>query len=577
MHENDKFQYDLDQVASIDEYIDNLSKGKTLDQDIKQVMINEDTVVRVDSGKILSLVAILKTLPVAIRRIGSKYMVIMLDNDTVKVTIDNFGYLQDVAKFQAPDALDQTSKILADYRNGLIALNAHTKQESNEKSAKNSNPAQNAQNGSLSDLNAGEDNDTNLDQKSNSEHENGLANDLDLNAILDNVENESNSEENQEKEDDSDMMPNFDDNTPDNSEDHTNGELDENGTTDDLDKFLEESGDELADQDSNKGITFTKDDDPDHVELTDSDNNSEDENNDMMPSLDDDDEDENESDNLPTIDVDQNQDTISDDDDEDESDNLPDLDDDPDESDDLPDLNDDTDDLPEINLEDDENNDSKADTANQDATSAPEQNDSPSQKYDPETHPTIISEPKISPSTNTQENQETQQETQMDTQNQTTTPIQAAQTNDQAGVNNNQTNYTSNNQQAQGQPANQTQSAQAPMVNPGAQTGLPQINSGDMTQILQLLYSGFNQLVAGIVKQVQAQTTQPAAPVPKQEPVQPVPSEPVDPLEKQYQDLRKQNDEQIAILLRNMSDNDNIPNPDEENSEQDKNPDDSNN
>ena len=165
----------------------------------------------------------------------------------------------------------------------------------------------------------------------------------------------------------------------------------------------------------------------------------------------------------------------------------------------------------------------------------------------------------------------------MDTQNQTTTPLQTAQTNGQAGVNNNQTNYTSNNQQAQGQPANQTQSAQAPMVNQVAQTGLPQINSGDMTQILQLLYSGFNQLVAGIVKQVQAQTTQSAAPAPKQEPVQPAPNEPVDPLEKQYQDLRKQNDEQIAILLRNMSDNDNIPNPDEENSEQDKNPDDSNN
>ena len=360
MHENDKFQYDLDQVASIDEYIDNLSKGKTLDQDIKQVMINEDTVVRVDSGKILSLVAILKTLPVAIRRIGSKYMVITLDNDTVKVTIDNFGYLQDAAKFQAPDALDQTSKILAEYRNGLIALNAHTKQESNEKSAKNFNPAQNAQNGSLSDLNAGEDNDTNSDQKSNSEHENGLANDLDLNAILDNVENESNSEENQEKEDDSDMMPNFDGNTPDNSEDQTNGELDESGTTDDLEKFLEDSGDELADQDSNKGITFTKDDDPDHVELTDSDNNSEDENNDMMPNLDDDGGDEDESDNLPTINLDQNQDTISDDEDEDESDDLPDLDDDdedesndldesdddPDESDDLPNLDDGNDDLP---------------------------------------------------------------------------------------------------------------------------------------------------------------------------------------------------------------------------------------
>ena len=238
MHENDKFQYDLDQVASIDEYIDNLSKGKTLDQDIKQVMINEDTVVRVDSGKILSLVAILKTLPMAIRRIGSQYMVITLDNDTVKVAIDAFGYLKDIAKFQAPDALDQTSKILADYRNGLIALNAHTKQESNEKSAKNFNSAQNAQNGSLSDLNAGEDNDTNSDQKSNSEHENSLNNDLDLNAILDNVENKSNSEENQEKEDDSDMMPNFDDNTPDNSEDQTNGELDENGTTDELYKFV---------------------------------------------------------------------------------------------------------------------------------------------------------------------------------------------------------------------------------------------------------------------------------------------------------------------------------------------------
>lgn len=564
MHENDKFQYDLDQVASIDEYINNLSKGKTLDQDIKQVMINDDTIVRVDSGKILSLVAILKILPMAIRRIGSQYMVITLDNDTVKVTIDTFGYLKDVTKFQAPDALDQTSKILADYRNSLIALNAHTKQELSENSAKNSNPAQNAQNGSLSDLNVGEDNDTNLDQKSNSEHENGLADDLDLNAILDNVENESNAEENQEKEDDSDMMPNFDDDTPDNSEDQTNGELDENGTTDDLDKFLEESGDELADQDPNKGITFTKSDDPDHVELTDSDDNSEDENNNMMPSLDDGDEDV--SDDLPTIDFDQEQDTISDDDDaddEDESDNLPDLDDDPD-------------DLPKINLEDDEDNNSKADTSNQDIASTPEQNDFPSQKDDPETHPTIISEPKISPSTNTQENQETQQEAQMDTQNQTTTPLQTTQANGQAGVNNNQVNYTSNNQQAQSQPVNQTQSAQAPMVNQGAQTGLPQINSGDMTQILQLLYSGFNQLVAGIVKQVQAQTTQPAAPTPKQEPVQPAPSEPVDPLEKQYQDLRKQNDEQIAILLRNMSDNDNIPNPDEENSEHDKNPDDSN-
>lgn len=533
MHENNlpkQFEYDLTQVATIDDYLTELNRQETEYQDITDLVINNQLTVSIASQDFNAIISVIKGLPMPLRRIGGKYLDINLKDHQLDVTFAAFDFLHDIDSSISNDKFTEFSNAITDFRNAVHALADAQKtiaQDANNESSMTrpdeSKKASEVQN----------------KPSTANESQSGLSDTNTLDQIL------TDADKKQAAKKDDDIMPPLYDFDGDASE-TTNSDTNDI-TNDKLAAYLNNTdGDDLDLDDTDEQDSTSSSTNPDTSQDSTPKSNT---NDDIMPALDNDDtQNETVNDDLPDIDgadSDESEQYNTQYASEENVDNQESV------NDDLPSINETT------NSADNSNNSN--DNADQESTEMPETLTEPKVEHEDttesanestnasETNPVHSSTENVDQSTNiTQESNTTNPvnvtpgtTATSDTQS---TPVQNSNINTAL-----QPNQVSNQVQAQ----------------PPAQTaGLPQINNQSANQILKLLYAGFNQLIAGVVQEVQKQNN--AAQTNNQPPQQSTPKQPdEDPLDEQYNQLKSENDKQIALLLRNMSDNDNIARDDE--------------
>lgn len=552
MHENNlpkQFEYDLTQVATIDDYLTELNRQQTEYQDITDLVINKQLTVSIASKDFNAIISVIKGLPMPLRRIGGKYLDINLKDQQLDVTFAAFDFLNDIDSSISNDKFTEFSNAITDFRNAVHALSDAQKaiaQEANNESSitrpDESKKASEVQN----------------KPSTANESQSGLSDTNTLDQIL------TDADKKQAANKDDDIMPPLSgadepETTNNANNDITNYNLAaylNNIDGDDLDL------DDTDEQDSTSSSTSTRNN-PDTSQDSAPESNT---NDDIMPALDDNDtqNEEHVNDDLPDIDgADSEESEQYDPQYETSEENV---DDQESVNDDLPSIN-------ETNNSADNINNSN-DNADQESTEMPETLTEPKVEHDDTNESTNES---ANESTNVTETnpvhssiENVDQSTNINQESNTTNPVNvtpgatsgipgttATSDTQSAPVQNSNINTASQPNQVINQVSNQVQ------AQPPAQTaGLPQINNQSANQILKLLYAGFNQLIAGVVQEVQKQNN--AAQTNNQPPQQSTPKQPdEDPLDAQYNQLKSENDKQIALLLRNMSDNDNIAQDDE--------------
>lgn len=542
MHENNlpkQFEYDLTQVATIDDYLTELNRQQTEYQDITDLVINKQLTVSIASKDFNAIISVIKGLPMPLRRIGGKYLDINLKDQQLDVTFAAFDFLNDIDSSISNDKFTEFSNAITDFRNAVHALSDAQKaiaQDANNESSMTrpdeSKKASEVQN----------------KPSTANESQSGLSDTNTLDQIL------TDADKKQAAKKDDDIMPPLSafgadepETTNNANNDITNYKLADylnNTDGDDLDL------DDTDEQDSTSSATDTRNN-PDPSQDSRPESNT---NDDIMPSLDDNDDTQNKeavNDDLPDIN--------GEDSDESEQYNTQyaseeNVDDQESVNDDLPSIN-------ETNNSADNINNSN-DNADQESTEMPETLTEPKVEHKDTTESTNVSE--TNPVRSSTE--PVDQSTNITQESNTTNPVNVnpGATSDTPG-----TTATNDTQSTPAQNSNINTALQPNQVpnqvqaQPPAQTaGLPQINNQSANQILKLLYAGFNQLIAGVVQEVQKQNN--AAQTNNQQPQQSTPKQPdEDPLDEQYNQLKSENDKQIALLLRNMSDNDNIARDDE--------------
>ena len=546
MHENNlpkQFEYDLTQVATIDDYLTELNRQETEYQDITDLVINKQLTVSIASKDFNAIISVIKGLPMPLRRIGGKYLDINLKDQQLDVTFAAFDFLNDIDSSISNDKFTEFSNAITDFRNAVHALSeaqkAIAQEANNESSMTRPDESKKASEGQ------------NKPSMAN-ESQSGLSDTNTLDQIL------TDADKKQAANKDDDIMPPLSDSDAEASE-TTNGDTNDI-TNENLAAYLNNiDGDDLDldDTDEQDSISSSTDvnNNPDTSQDSKPESNT---NDDIMPALDDNDDTQNEehvNDDLPDIDGA---------DSEESEQYAPQYETSEENVDDQESVNDD---LPSINetnnLADNINNSNN--NVDQESNEMPETLTEPKVKHEDttesanksanvtETNPVHSSTENVDQSTNiTQESN-------------TTNPVNVTPgtTSDIPG-----TTATSDTQSTPAQNSNINTALQQNQVSnqeaqPPAQiAGLPQINNQSANQILKLLYAGFNQLIAGVVQEVQKQNN--AAQTNNQPPQQSTPKQPdADPLDEQYNQLKSENDKQIALLLRNMSDNDNIARDDE--------------
>lgn len=533
MHENNlpkQFEYDLTQVATIDDYLTELNRQETEYQDITDLVINNQLTVSIASQDFNAIISVIKGLPMPLRRIGGKYLDINLKDHQLDVTFAAFDFLHDIDSSISNDKFTEFSNAITDFRNAVHALADAQKtiaQDANNESSMTrpdeSKKASEVQN----------------KPSTANESQSGLSDTNTLDQIL------TDADKKQAAKKDDDIMPPLYDFDGDASE-TTNSDTNDI-TNDKLAAYLNNTdGDDLDLDDTDEQDSTSSSTNPDTSQDSTPKSNT---NDDIMPALDNDDtQNETVNDDLPDIDgadSDESEQYNTQYASEENVDNQESV------NDDLPSINETN------NFADNINNSN--DNADQESTEMPETLTEPKVEHkDPteavnesanvtETNPVHSSTEQVDQSTNiTQESN-------------TTNPVNV--TPGTTATNDTQStpaqNSNINTALQPNQVPNQVQ------VQPPAQTaGLPQINNQSANQILKLLYAGFNQLIAGVVQEVQKQNN--AVQTNNQPPQQSTPKQPdADPLDEQYNQLKSENDKQIALLLRNMSDNDNIARDDE--------------
>lgn len=517
MHENNlpkQFEYDLTQVATIDDYLTELNRQQTEYQDITDLVINKQLTVSIASKDFNAIISVIKGLPMPLRRIGGKYLDINLKDQQLDVTFAAFDFLNDIDSSISNDKFTEFSNAITDFRNAVHALSDAQKaiaQEANNESSitrpDESKKASEVQN----------------KPSTANESQSGLSDTNTLDQIL------TDADKKQAANKDDDIMPPLSgadepETTNNANNDITNYNLAaylNNIDGDDLDL------DDTDEQDSTSSSTSTRNN-PDTSQDSAPESNT---NDDIMPALDDNDtqNEEHVNDDLPSINETNNS-----------ADNINNSNDNADqESTEMPET------LTEPKVEHDDTNESTNESANESTNVT-------------ETNPVHSSIENVDQSTNINQESNTTNPVNVTPGATSGIPGTTATSDTQsAPVQNSNINTASQPNQVINQVSNQVQ------AQPPAQTaGLPQINNQSANQILKLLYAGFNQLIAGVVQEVQKQNN--AAQTNNQPPQQSTPKQPdEDPLDAQYNQLKSENDKQIALLLRNMSDNDNIAQDDE--------------
>lgn len=537
MHENNlpkQFEYDLTQVATIDDYLTELNRQKTEYQDITDLVINKQLTVAIASKDFNAIISVIKGLPMPLRRIGGKYLDINLKDQQLDVTFAAFNFLNDIDSSISNDKFTEFSNAITDFRNAVHALSDAQKaiaQEANNESSMTrpdeSKKASEVQN----------------KPSMANESQSGLSDTNTLDQIL------TDADKKQAAKQDDDLMPPLSDSDEEASE--TINNVNNDITNENLAAYVNNiDGDDLdlddTDEQDSTSSSTNANNNPDTSQDSAPESNT---NDDIMPALDDNDTQNEEpvNDDLPDIDgadsdeseqYDTQYDTSEENVDDQESVN-----------DDLPSIN-------ETNNSADNINNSN-ENADQESTEMPE----------------TLTEPKV-------EHEDTNESTNESANVTETNPVHSSTENVDQSTNINQESNTTNPVNVTPGTTSDTQSTPAQNSNintalqsnqvsnqvqaqPPAQTaGLPQINNQSANQILKLLYAGFNQLIAGVVQEVQKQNN--VAQTNNQPPQQSTPKQPdEDPLDEQYNQLKSENDKQIALLLRNMSDNDNIARDDE--------------
>lgn len=536
MHENNlpkQFEYDLTQVATIDDYLTELNRQKTEYQDITDLVINKQLTVAIASKDFNAIISVIKGLPMPLRRIGGKYLDINLKDQQLDVTFAAFNFLNDIDSSISNDKFTEFSNAITDFRNAVHALSDAQKaiaQEANNESSMTrpdeSKKASEVQN----------------KPSMANESQSGLSDTNTLDQIL------TDADKKQAAKQDDDLMPPLSDSDEEASE--TINNVNNDITNENLAAYVNNiDGDDLdlddTDEQDSTSSSTNANNNPDTSQDSAPESNT---NDDIMPALDDNDtQNETVNDDLPDIDgadsdeseqYDTQYDTSEENVDDQESVN-----------DDLPSIN-------ETNNSADNINNSN-ENADQESTEMPE----------------TLTEPKV-------EHEDTNESTNESANVTETNPVHSSTENVDQSTNINQESNTTNPVNVTPGTTSDTQSTPAQNSNintalqsnqvsnqvqaqPPAQTaGLPQINNQSANQILKLLYAGFNQLIAGVVQEVQKQNN--VAQTNNQPPQQSTPKQPdEDPLDEQYNQLKSENDKQIALLLRNMSDNDNIARDDE--------------
>ena len=540
MHENNlpkQFEYDLTQVATIDDYLTELNRQKTEYQDITDLVINKQLTVSIASKDFNAIISVIKGLPMPLRRIGGKYLDINLKDQQLDVTFAAFDFLNDIDSSISNDKFTEFSNAITDFRNAVHALSDAQKaisQEANNESSitrpDESKKASEVQN----------------KPSTANESQSGLSDTNTLDQIL------TDADKKQASKKDDDIMPSLSGADEPETTNNANNDI----TNDNLAAYLNNiDGDDLDlddtdEQDSTSSSTDANNN-PDTSQDSAPESNT---NDDIMPALDDNDTQNEEpvNDNLPDINGDDSNESEQYDTQYDTSEEN--VDDQESVNDDLPSIN-------ETNNSADNSNNSN-DNADQESTEMPETLTEPKVEHEDTTESTNESAnvTETNPVHSSTENVD--QSTNITQESNTTNPVNVTPgtTSDTPG-----TTATSDTQSTPAQNSNINTALQSNQVQaqPPAQTaGLPQINNQSANQILKLLYAGFNQLIAGVVQEVQKQNN--AAQTNNQPPQQSTPKQPdADPLDEQYNQLKSENDKQIALLLRNMSDNDNIARDDE--------------
>ena len=534
MHENNlpkQFEYDLTQVATIDDYLTELNRQETEYQDITDLVINKQLTVSIASKDFNAIISVIKGLPMPLRRIGGKYLDINLKDQQLDVTFAAFDFLNDIDSSISNDKFTEFSNAITDFRNAVHALSeaqkAIAQEANNESSMTRPDESKKASEGQ------------NKPSMAN-ESQSGLSDTNTLDQIL------TDADKKQAANKDDDIMPPLSDSDAEASE-TTNGDTNDI-TNENLAAYLNNiDGDDLDldDTDEQDSISSSTDvnNNPDTSQDSKPESNT---NDDIMPALDDNDDTQNEehvNDDLPDIDgADSEESEQYDPQYETSEENV---DDQESVNDDLPSINETN------NLADNINNSNN--NVDQESTEMPETLTEPKVEHEDTTESANVTE--TNPVHSSTENVD--QSTNITQESNTTNPVNVTPGTTSDTQSTPAQNSNINTALQQNQVSNQVQ------AQPPAQTaGLPQINNQSANQILKLLYAGFNQLIAGVVQEVQKQNN--AAQTNNQPPQQSTPKQPdEDPLDEQYNQLKSENDKQIALLLRNMSDNDNIARDDE--------------
>lgn len=544
MHENNlpkQFEYDLTQVATIDDYLTELNRQETEYQDITDLVINNQLTVSIASQDFNAIISVIKGLPMPLRRIGGKYLDINLKDHQLDVTFAAFDFLNDIDSSISNDKFTEFSNAITDFRNAVHALSDAQKTIAQEANNESSMPRPDESKKASEVQNK---------PSTANESQSGLSDTNTLDQIL------TNADKKQAAKKDDDIMPPLSNAEEPETTNNANNDI----TNDNLAAYLNNTdGDDLdlddTDEQDSTSSSTNANNNPDTSQDSKPESNT---NDDIMPAFDDNDDTQNEehvNDDLPDIDGADSDESEQYDTQYAFEENV----------DDQESVNDDLPSIDETNNSADNINNSN-DNADQESTEMPETLTEPKVEHEDttesanestnasETNPVHSSTEQADQSTNITQESNTTNPVNGNSSTTSDTPGATAPTDTQsAPVQNSNINTASQPNQV----SNQVQ------AQPPAQTaGLPQINNQSANQILKLLYAGFNQLIAGVVQEVQKQNN--AVQTNNQPPQQSTPKQPdEDPLDAQYNQLKSENDKQIALLLRNMSDNDNIARDDE--------------